>query len=787
MQFTAQDEDKSNQAGILRLARSAIAFFRPYLGWFVLFFLLILLALPSPAMTANRWIRLQQTETITAVIGPLAALATWLLFGWKQPRRARKWPWLWTLLTVLGLLLIGALVLGQLLARWLPGPGILLESLRSRDWQPFQEFIVNAVGQTAARYLLWWEGVQGRGAAQDELVFAGFVGALLWLMGVAVAWLMRATRQALVGTAPVAALLAAIVFYGGEGRLLFVVALALILTLHMAVERQRMIERWQRLRLDYSPDIFLEIGLHAAAIVAVFLIMAAFAPNLYIRAIAIRYAEVIAPMDERVDAVREQVFPNIRRRAGLLPGRGEGGLPNEFLLGAGPELAETLVMEVRTSEGSVSFDAAPPSHNLAGLTLATYDGRGWSNPASNMVEGLTANTQRAGLSSVGRRGLTQNVRTFLQLYTIYAASEFAQVSVDAWIETLPTGDLVDVTSGQTSYSVQSLIPALDEEALARLPFWGDELPLPPGYEAFLQLPDTVTQRTRDLAAQLERDAISPFAAASAIEAYLRTLPYDLNVPAPPADVADVADYFLFDLQAGYCDYYATAFVVLARLAGLPARFVTGYTNGGWDPYNQTWSVTAANAHSWPEVYFPEVGWIAFEPTAGRPSLERIGVTSFAPVIGTPTPLTSETPASAFVWNWQMLVWLIPLALLIGVSVIGVRAWRLGRADPWQELVRWGERSGRILQPGETVLEYGRALAGLVVHWGERTPDAARIVGREIIGLTESMSKVLFAPETARAAAAAAVKEHWVHMRGYLPRLRRRKMDPDPMEKLSDAN
>ncbi|MBK8796669.1 MAG: transglutaminase domain-containing protein [Anaerolineales bacterium] len=123
-----------------------------------------------------------------------------------------------------------------------------------------------------------------------------------------------------------------------------------------------------------------------------------------------------------------------------------------------------------------------------------------------------------------------------------------------------------------------------------------------------------------------------------MERYLRTFPYDLSVPPLPEAVTDVADYFLFDLQRGYCDYYATSFVVLARAAGIPARFVTGFTSGAWNPTEQVWTVTEANAHSWPEVYFPAVGWVPFEPTAGRPELTRLGVTRSADNLPAP-PLT----------------------------------------------------------------------------------------------------------------------------------------------------
>jgi transglutaminase-like putative cysteine protease len=78
-----------------------------------------------------------------------------------------------------------------------------------------------------------------------------------------------------------------------------------------------------------------------------------------------------------------------------------------------------------------------------------------------------------------------------------------------------------------------------------------------------------------LARDLTATEPTPFDRARAIEAYLRTYPYTLDLPSPKLD-RDVVDYFLFDLRQGYCDYYATSMVVLARAAGLPARLAVGY-------------------------------------------------------------------------------------------------------------------------------------------------------------------------------------------------------------------
>ncbi len=97
---------------------------------------------------------------------------------------------------------------------------------------------------------------------------------------------------------------------------------------------------------------------------------------------------------------------------------------------------------------------------------------------------------------------------------------------------------------------------------------------------------------------------------------MREFPYTLDVPVPPAD-KDVVAYFLFDLQEGYCDYFATAMAVLARSAGLPARVVGGYATGAYHEEEHLFTVTAAEAHTWVEIYFFGIGWVEFEPTPAQ--------------------------------------------------------------------------------------------------------------------------------------------------------------------------
>ena len=140
-------------------------------------------------------------------------------------------------------------------------------------------------------------------------------------------------------------------------------------------------------------------------------------------------------------------------------------------------------------------------------------------------------------------------------------------------------------------------------------------------DKFLQIPPEFSPRVRELAQQLTANAATPYEKAKAIESYLRTLPYDDAIAAPPAGV-DPLEYFLFDIKRGYCDYYATAMAMMLRTVGVPARTASGYAEGLFDEESQSYYITQRDAHTWVEVFFPEYGWIEFEPTAGESPLDR---------------------------------------------------------------------------------------------------------------------------------------------------------------------
>lgn len=117
-------------------------------------------------------------------------------------------------------------------------------------------------------------------------------------------------------------------------------------------------------------------------------------------------------------------------------------------------------------------------------------------------------------------------------------------------------------------------------------------------DRYLALPNDIPSRVLGLARDLTATQPTQYDRALAIETHLRSYAYTLDISTPPPG-KDVVDYFLFDLKRGYCDYYATSMVVLARAAGIPARLVVGYATGSYDDQNHRYVVTAADAHSWP--------------------------------------------------------------------------------------------------------------------------------------------------------------------------------------------
>jgi transglutaminase-like putative cysteine protease len=145
----------------------------------------------------------------------------------------------------------------------------------------------------------------------------------------------------------------------------------------------------------------------------------------------------------------------------------------------------------------------------------------------------------------------------------------------------------------------------------------------PGYilDKYLQLPDDLPQRIENLAKEITRKAQTPFEKTIAITDYLRdTIQYQKSIEPAPG-YYDPIDWFLFVQKKGYCNYYASAEVLMLRAVGVPTRLAVGFAQGIYIKESESFQVNFNDAHAWPEVFFPGIGWVEFEPTVSQPNIQ----------------------------------------------------------------------------------------------------------------------------------------------------------------------
>jgi transglutaminase-like putative cysteine protease len=142
-------------------------------------------------------------------------------------------------------------------------------------------------------------------------------------------------------------------------------------------------------------------------------------------------------------------------------------------------------------------------------------------------------------------------------------------------------------------------------------------------DMYLQLPEELPERFFTLAEEIAGDLETPYEKATAITDYIRDeIQYEGKIDIPPEGVEPL-EWFLFESKKGYCNYYASAEVVLLRTLGIPSRLVVGFVEGEPIGDSEVYQVRLKDSHAWPEVYFPGIGWIEFEPTVIRPQPELV--------------------------------------------------------------------------------------------------------------------------------------------------------------------
>jgi transglutaminase-like putative cysteine protease len=212
----------------------------------------------------------------------------------------------------------------------------------------------------------------------------------------------------------------------------------------------------------------------------------------------------------------------------------------------------------------------------------------------------------------------------------YLPGEAMSVSVIRPMRVIAEGD---------SYTATSL---MSEATAAQLQAAGANYPQHIR-DLYLSPAPSMTARTAALARDIvtQAGAVTPYDQAKALEIWLRAnITYDELIPEPPPG-QDPVDWVLFDNPRGYCNYYASAMIVMLRSLGVPSRMAAGFAQGEWVADEDAFVVREKEAHTWVEVYFPGYGWIEFEPTAAQAQVER---GDLPPQVAQPSP-TSAAPTA----------------------------------------------------------------------------------------------------------------------------------------------
>lgn len=508
---------------------------------------------------------------------------------------------------------------------------------------PWRERVLDLLG----RQVEWLQKAFSGGTSRDGIIFVIQTTALFWLLGYLASWYTFRRAHVWRVVIPTGIVLLSVVYYYNGPRPLLVylaiytlLALVFVAITHLTAEQTE----WRKAAVRYDRAIqfdFLRAGLLAALLA---LLLAWSMPALKA---STTVSEAIAGAGGPWRAFQDtwtRLFSSLRSY-----GAGTSDPYQDTLVLGGPRsVGKTLVMDVQVDK------ELPYGVYWQAIVYDTYENGGW-RAAENEVEELIHYPDDGPLNvpaSMSRTDINQVVTNYLPNSSfLYAAPEVIssdrQMIIDGTFD--PEGQTL-VTSLRSrfilrqgdQYQVTSRVSVADATSLqtdtTNYPQWVQE--------RYLQLPDTVTPATVALAERLTAGLSNPYDKAIAVRDYLRTtIDYNDQINAPP-DGVDPVDYVLFNLQEGYCTYYAAAMAVMLRSQGVPARLVSGYALGEYEEATQSYRVRAENSHTWVEVFFPTYGWIHFEPTQSIPVAERPSSGS-GPLSGAATEPVAPNPEDMF--------------------------------------------------------------------------------------------------------------------------------------------
>jgi uncharacterized protein (DUF58 family)/transglutaminase-like putative cysteine protease len=616
----------------------------------------------------------------------------------------------------------------------------------------------------------------------DPVAITILWGVLAWGVVTWAMWYIFRRKQPLLAFIPSISLVAVALALGGHTSQNLAFMFGATIALMAFVDHDDQERRWLRERLTFADTIRSRIVSVAIPLTLGLIVFALVTPSIpfdFVTNFAQKLVGTAPSSPELVQSLGIEGRAS-SEEANILDLRGEGGLPNQHLIGSGSKLSEQVVMVVRVDASRSGLPEEQLAEALSPLYLRSlvydrYLGTSWASRDTDTVDYAPGDLIPSAEEKA--RPVRQQVQIVEDqdglMYTLGTPLSVDQDFRVAWRlqnEEFGIYDIFGAIVDGETYRADSLVQihSIDELRAAgqNYPNWM--------ISRYMSLPERVPERVLTLARDLTATETNPYDRAVAIENYLRQFPYNLNVSTGPVGV-DIVDYLLFRLQQGYCDYYASAMVVLARAAGMPARYVAGYIGEHYDESLDAYVITGDQAHAWAEIYFPGYGWIQFEPTGGRPAIER-------PPEALPelpedfeldfSPLVEEKPFSSD--NASLIFWLV-LLLVVILTLAGwhISDWWLARMPVekrlprlYHRLFRYGRWMKLPTKPGVTPFEFSYFLSQHLAElasgsfWADWLMEGEAIIRH----LTAAYVRITFNPSSARVMIAFKIMRDYKKLR-----------------------
>lgn len=497
------------------------------------------------------------------------------------------------------------------------------------------------LGTIGQHMYIWYTTVTQGGVAADNLLFAMLLALIAWLLAHLSMWTVIRKREVWWAVLACGTALAVNISYAPDLQGYMIVFLLVAGLLIVRVQLERQLRNWRVQRLAYPQNISFIAFLQSFIAILLIIGLARTLPPVSPGSISgwQTFQETWDDFQYDFNRTFSSVGTNSDARVSNFgPSLGFRGPV---------KLSGDIVMTVKSSTSGYwraqVLDTYTPNGFITSDTNTT-----WAEPGDpRMADAQT------GLSRVPVEQEFQ-VRIPKNGY-IFGAGQPLKVNVSVELKGPPTDPRAILQAGRIrrgqNYTITSAISMATVDQLRSA---GTNYP--PGITStYLQLPESLPKRVRDLAAVAAKSEsapggkATPYDSATAIQDYLRNpanYKYNTNIAAPPAE-RDGVDYFLFDSRQGYCDYFASAMAVMLRSQGIPARVISGFATGDYDPNFGVYVVRDWHAHAWVEVYFPSYGWIPFEPTPSQPVITRaVDTNPVAKLPDDPASQSSQNPASS---------------------------------------------------------------------------------------------------------------------------------------------